>query len=146
MIPILLKQLKAYANQQYRALMITNVSVQWAEKRKLGSIREDVVDSVVMSLLIPGICFGWGVNKCNCAACVSLVRCEADDACGGLYGACVDGYCDCEIGFRNNGLRSTSHAYSTFCSKRDCDANGDTKSCFGLPCNSGICICPPEMW
>lgn len=51
-----------------------------------------------MGNMFLGMCIGWAVRKCNCAACVSFVRCNDDEACGGLKDACQDGYCDCDIG------------------------------------------------
>ncbi|KHN75005.1 Chondroitin proteoglycan 3 [Toxocara canis] len=46
-----------------------------------------------------GSCLGIAVGKCNCGACISLLSCEDDSACGGLIGACNNetSLCDCEL-------------------------------------------------
>ncbi|VDM29978.1 unnamed protein product [Toxocara canis] len=88
-----------------------------------------------------GYCLGIAVGKCNCGACISFVTCNDDSNCGGLIGACNNqtGQCDCELGFRVNAINTYFDALMNVCNVKDCVAN--TNSCFGLPCNSGICAC-----
>ncbi|VDM48042.1 unnamed protein product [Toxocara canis] len=88
-----------------------------------------------------GSCLGIAVGKCSCGACVSLLSCKDDSACGGLIGACNNetSLCDCELGFKTHTIGSFFDALVSVCNVRDCVPNTD--SCFGLPCNSGICAC-----
>uniref|UniRef100_A0A0M3I2J0 Chondroitin proteoglycan 3 n=1 Tax=Ascaris lumbricoides TaxID=6252 RepID=A0A0M3I2J0_ASCLU len=89
-----------------------------------------------------GSCLGIAVGKCNCGACTSFVACKDDSACGGLVGACNNhtNFCDCDLGFKANGFKSIFNALTDMCNVKDCMPNGE--SCFGLPCNNGICVCP----
>ncbi|VDM23464.1 unnamed protein product [Toxocara canis] len=86
-------------------------------------------------------CTGLSLNKCDCGACMTFSPCEDDSACGGLIGACNNNTktCDCDKGFRENGVDGMFGALTTVCNIKDCTPNSD--SCFGLPCNKGVCSC-----
>ncbi|VDM44537.1 unnamed protein product [Toxocara canis] len=86
-------------------------------------------------------CTGLALNKCDCGACMTFSPCEDDSACGGLLGACNNetNTCDCDKGFRENGVDGMFGALTTVCNIKDCTPNSD--SCFGLPCNKGVCSC-----
>ncbi|MCP9258133.1 Chondroitin proteoglycan 3 [Dirofilaria immitis] len=88
-----------------------------------------------------GQCLGIAVGTCNCAACIQLAQCKYDADCGGLKGACNNQkFCDCDKGFKYAGFRSVFDAMANICNVKECKQN--TPSCFGLPCNLGICSCP----
>uniref|UniRef100_A0A0M3HXD7 Chondroitin proteoglycan 3 n=2 Tax=Ascaris TaxID=6251 RepID=A0A0M3HXD7_ASCLU len=88
-----------------------------------------------------GKCIGIALGKCNCGACATFVPCKDDSACGGLIGACSkeNGFCDCDRGFKANGIESIFTALADVCNVKDCAPNNG--SCFGLPCNTGVCAC-----
>jgi len=89
-----------------------------------------------------GRCLGIFVGKCNCNACVNLLTCEDDGACGGLQGACngTTSRCNCIEGYQANGYPKFIDALRTLCNVKECDRNS-SDSCLGLPCNSGRCVC-----
>ncbi|KAE9550636.1 hypothetical protein FO519_006153 [Halicephalobus sp. NKZ332] len=77
-----------------------------------------------------GHCVGHLVGKCDCDACVN----------GGLNAGCDlrTHKCDCLAGHKANGFGLFSDVATNVC-RRDC--NGNSHSCFGLPCNMGRCVC-----
>ncbi|EFO25531.1 hypothetical protein LOAG_02955 [Loa loa] len=90
-----------------------------------------------------GKCLGIAVGTCNCGACMQFASCQSDENCGGLKGACANKkYCDCDKGFRCAGLKGIFDALLTVCNRKQCIPN--SSSCFGLPCNEGICYCPVQ--
>ncbi|VIO92171.1 Uncharacterized protein BM_BM5250 [Brugia malayi] len=90
-----------------------------------------------------GKCFGIAVGTCNCAACLQFTPCKSDADCGGLRGACSNQkYCDCDKGFKCAGLKGIFDALFKICNRKECIPN--STSCFGLPCNTGICSCPTQ--
>ncbi|KJH51454.1 hypothetical protein DICVIV_02371 [Dictyocaulus viviparus] len=86
-----------------------------------------------------GICLGANIGTCNCHACINNIPCENDDFCGGLNNSCRNGYCKCAEALALHGFPFFIVALKEFCSQRSC--NDDSESCFGLPCNHGICSC-----
>ena len=111
------------------------------------------------------------VGTCRCSACPAGSPCKSDVDCGGLKFACqpLEGvpstgasdepkFCNCRGGrfysippylfslffsylaFKSNGFPTYVAALKTFCNVRECDGKSDV--CFGLPCRSGICVCP----
>ena len=88
-----------------------------------------------------GKCLGAFVGKCNCNSCLNFISCEDDSACGGLKSACnsTTSRCDCIEGYKANGFAHFTDALSKLCNTKECSGDGD--ECFGLPCNSGRCIC-----
>lgn len=86
-------------------------------------------------------CIGAALRKCNCGACQSFLSCKDDSECGGLVGACNNrtNICDCDKGFKMNGMKGLFDAFSSVCNLKNCIPN--TNSCFGLPCNEGVCSC-----
>uniref|UniRef100_A0A0N5AA17 EGF-like domain-containing protein n=1 Tax=Syphacia muris TaxID=451379 RepID=A0A0N5AA17_9BILA len=88
-----------------------------------------------------GTCFGKAIGKCNCNACHEGEICSDDNACGGLKGACDYHIrrCNCTKGLMAHGFRSYEEAREQVCNKAFCVPS--TESCFGLPCNSGLCDC-----
>ncbi|KAL4002745.1 hypothetical protein ACH3XW_4735 [Acanthocheilonema viteae] len=87
-----------------------------------------------------GKCLGIAIGTCNCGACLQFAPCKFDADCGGLRGACNnEKYCDCDKGFKCAGLKGIFDALLTVCNRKECIPN--TSSCFGLPCNNGICSC-----
>uniref|UniRef100_A0A915PIG6 Chondroitin proteoglycan 3 n=1 Tax=Setaria digitata TaxID=48799 RepID=A0A915PIG6_9BILA len=88
-----------------------------------------------------GRCLGFAVGTCNCAACVQFLHCKTDKDCGGLRGACTDqNFCNCDRAYRYVGFLGALDVMAKICNRKECIQN--TTSCFGLPCNSGICSCP----
>ncbi|VDM97518.1 unnamed protein product [Thelazia callipaeda] len=84
-----------------------------------------------------GQCVGIAVGKCNCAACIPFLSCTSDMDCGGLQNSCnSENYCNCE----QAGFANTVDAWFKLCNQVACYKDSDT--CFGLPCNTGTCICP----
>uniref|UniRef100_A0A0N5AHN4 Venom protein n=1 Tax=Syphacia muris TaxID=451379 RepID=A0A0N5AHN4_9BILA len=88
-----------------------------------------------------GTCVGINIGKCNCYECINNTICSNDDACGGLSKACGKRThrCNCYKGFVKNGLLGTYDEVMKQCVDKFCVP--DTHSCFGLPCNSGLCYC-----
>ena len=88
-----------------------------------------------------GKCLGAFVGKCNCNSCLNFISCEDDSACGGLKSACnsTTSRCDCIEGYKANGFAHFTDALSKLCNTKECSGDGD--ECFGLPCNSGRCMC-----
>uniref|UniRef100_A0A0R3RVK3 Chondroitin proteoglycan 3 n=1 Tax=Elaeophora elaphi TaxID=1147741 RepID=A0A0R3RVK3_9BILA len=87
-----------------------------------------------------GKCMGIAVGTCNCAACLQFAPCKFDNDCGGLKGSCTNQkFCDCDKGFKCAGLKGVFDALLTVCNRKECIPH--TSSCFGLPCNTGICSC-----
>jgi len=93
------------------------------------------------------------LGTCRCSACPAGLPCKSDVDCGGLKFACQplegttptgDGdeptFCNCRGAFKANGFPTFIAALKTFCNVRECDGKSDV--CFGLPCRSGICVCP----
>ncbi|VDK81192.1 unnamed protein product [Litomosoides sigmodontis] len=90
-----------------------------------------------------GKCVGIAVGTCNCGACLQFAPCKSDVDCGGLRGACTNQkYCDCDKGFKCAGLKGIFDALLTVCNRKECKPN--KSSCFGLPCNDGICTCASQ--
>ncbi|CAD5228706.1 unnamed protein product [Bursaphelenchus okinawaensis] len=89
-----------------------------------------------------GKCLGVFVGKCNCDSCINFLSCKDDSACGGLKGACngTTSRCNCVEGFQNNGFDTFFDALRGLCNTKSCSGNSTTE-CFGLPCNSGRCVC-----
>ncbi|VDD86506.1 unnamed protein product [Enterobius vermicularis] len=96
----------------------------------------------------PGTCVGINIGKCNCLACVNGTICYNDNGCGGLEKACGrrSHKCNCERGevpstftMKKHGLQGSYEEQMNSCSERYCVPN--TPSCYGLPCNSGLCYC-----
>ncbi|CAG9534590.1 unnamed protein product [Cercopithifilaria johnstoni] len=91
-----------------------------------------------------GKCMGIAVGTCNCGACLQFTPCKTDADCGGLKGACNNQkYCDCDKGFQCAGLKGIFDALLRICNRKECIPN--TLSCFGLPCNSGMCSCTGQL-
>ncbi|KAH7726868.1 hypothetical protein AAVH_05755 [Aphelenchoides avenae] len=91
-----------------------------------------------------GRCLGFFNGKCNCNACLNFLSCSDDSACGGLKGACntTTSRCSCDEGYKANGFAGgLLDAFRELCNVKDCNANNHAEQCFGLPCNSGRCIC-----
>ncbi|VDK65602.1 unnamed protein product [Anisakis simplex] len=88
-----------------------------------------------------GRCLGIAVGKCDCTACLNLVPCKNDKACGGLLGSCdkKTNYCNCFEGYKKNGFETFFDALNKFCGVKKCTQKSD--SCFGLPCKPGFCVC-----
>uniref|UniRef100_A0AC34R6J5 Uncharacterized protein n=1 Tax=Panagrolaimus sp. JU765 TaxID=591449 RepID=A0AC34R6J5_9BILA len=88
-----------------------------------------------------GRCIGAFVGKCNCRACSMWLTCTDDSGCGGLRNACntKTKRCDCFSAYKANGFPLFIDALRGLCNVKECDAKTDT--CFGLPCNSGRCVC-----
>jgi len=93
------------------------------------------------------------LGTCRCSACPAGSPCKSDVDCGGLKFACqpLEGvpatgdsdepkFCNCRGAFKSNGFPTYVAALKTFCNVRECDGKSDV--CFGLPCRSGICVCP----
>ncbi|GMT26343.1 hypothetical protein PFISCL1PPCAC_17640, partial [Pristionchus fissidentatus] len=87
-----------------------------------------------------GTCSGAFAGKCNCNPCVNLWMCLEDGECGGLEGACDKkaGVCRCAKALAEHGYPLLKAA-TDFCNVKKCKP--DSKSCLGLPCGTGRCIC-----
>jgi len=84
------------------------------------------------------------VGTCKCAACLTGKPCKDDADCGGLMHACqadTTGLCNCRAAHKANGFPTFIDALQIFCNHRRCDGKA-TDECFGLPCWSGVCVCP----
>ena len=91
-----------------------------------------------------GRCIGIFSGKCNCNACLNFLSCTDDSACGGLKGACnaTTSRCSCDEGYKANGFAGGFlDAFRELCNVKDCNADNHAEQCFGLPCNSGLCVC-----
>ncbi|TKR57505.1 hypothetical protein L596_030759 [Steinernema carpocapsae] len=89
-----------------------------------------------------GYCFGAFKGTCYCHSCIHLLPCTSDLHCGGFEGACnvEKNQCDClDAPWKNTEYETFGKGLIDFCNKKTCTVNGN--DCYGLPCQSGQCIC-----